>query len=219
MSAKKGLCAKSKSKNSKTMADEIFRLGADDSEIIRSLDELEKRFASAQDQAKEFNKDLQAGLSKSSEDAAKLSSAIQDYEAKEAELAAKRAENAKRFAAQEAEAAKRHQDYLANLDREAQKTRMVAEEFQKKAAATQKAQTATDSATTSGNKYGVSIGGLIGKFAKYAGVIGVVVTASQKLQGVMDFVDKIMASVSATVNVLIDRIGKLGSSIIDFSPG
>lgn len=196
MSAKKGLCAKSKSKNSKTMADEIFRLGADDSEIIRSLDELEKRFASAQDQAKEFNKDLQAGLSKSSEDAAKLSSAIQDYEAKEAELAAKRAENAKRFAAQEADAAKRHQDYLANLDREAQKTRMVAEEFQKKAAATQKAQTATDSATISGNKYGVSIGGLIGKLAKYAGVVSTVVVASQKLQGVMDFVDKIMPTIS-----------------------
>jgi hypothetical protein len=124
--------------------------------------------------------------------------------------------NAKKFAAQEAEAAKRHQDYLANLDREAQKTRMVAEEFIKKADATKKSQAATDSATNSGNKYGISIGGLIGKFAKYAGVVGTVVVASQKLQGVMDFVDKIMASVSATVNVLIDRLGKLGSSIVDF---
>ncbi len=195
------------------MADEIFKLGADDTEIMRALDNVEAKYKEVAKTAVTSEEAIQDSIRATSEEAERLAKVQAEFAKQEEAAAARRAENAKRFAAQEAELANSIKDTLAALDREAKAISNVSAEITNQAKAVQSTQTATDKTNASSGKWSGTIGGLLGRLGKFAGVAGIVVGVMSKLESVMDFVDKAMGAVSATVNVLLTRMSTLIDSV------
>jgi hypothetical protein len=201
------------------MAEEIFKFGGDDEELIKALNNIEAKFTDVQKTAVKSQEIVQDSINQTSEEAARLAMVMQETAKQEEATAAKRAENAKRFAAQEEAAAKRHKDSLAALEREAAATAKVATAFQQQVKAQKQVEQQTNSTNASSGKFLGTIGGLVGRFAKFAGIGSVVVGVMSKLESVMDFVDKVMGAVSATVNTLLNRVSLLVDSVVALFSG
>ena len=202
------------------MAD--LKLTIDDSDIIQALDNIDKKLVDAGAQATDTGKKIGAAFNETEEDAKRAAAALGEYKAAQDKLAA--------GAQARVAGNKALQDSLAKYRKEQEEMLRVQEEAARKnvegvkgiqahtdALKSQAAATANTAKSTGGLVGG--IGGFLRVLGPVGLAIGAVVAFLGKFQDGLDFVQKIMASVSATVTVLVDRIVLLGRSFGAFLNG
>lgn len=199
-----------------------LKITADETDVIKALDNIEKRLSETGAQATETGKKIGASFSGVEEDTKRAEKALEEYKAAQDKLAAgSQARVAQNKALQESLAKYRKEQEQMNkaTDEGAKKNVEAAKSIQVGTGALK--DNATAAAASAKNVGGLA--GAAGGFLRILGpiglAIGAVVAGLSKFQAGLDFVGKVTASVSAIFTVLIDRLVAVGSSIVEIFRG
>lgn len=199
-----------------------LKITADETDVIKALDNIEKRLSETGAQATETGKKIGEAFSSVEDDTKRAERVLAEYKAAQDKLAAgAQARVAQNKALQESLAKYRKEQEQMNkaTDEGAKKNVEAAKSIQVGTGALKDNATAAAASTK-------NVGGLAGAAVGFLRVlgpiglaIGAVIAGLSKFQAGLDFVGKVTASVSAIFTVLIDRLVAVGSSIVEIFRG
>ena len=197
-----------------------IRLTADESDVIKALDNIEKKLVEAGQQAKSTGKVIGEALTDSGEDAKRAAVALGEYRAAQERIALSTGDRLQRN--------KEMQESLKK-NREAQEAANKATDMgaKKNIDMSKSVKVNSDAVKNQGDaskRAAGSAGGLSAAISatpwgRIAVAIGGVITFLSKFQEGMDLVEKVTASVSAVMTVLVQRLVSAGKALFAFISG
>lgn len=200
--------------------DEPIKLVADESDVIKALDNIEKKFKETGEAAKASESATQASIQGTAAALGASNKVLEEYIANEKRLSDTAKDRIAKFNESKAAMAKYRQEQEA-LRRETDQGVKKNFEYAKSISQTAKASKDQAKAATDAGQASGGFGRLLGAipFGRIIIALGSVITFLSKFQEGMDFVSKVTSSVSAVLNVLVERLVLAGKSFAAFFSG
>jgi len=194
-----------------------LKLTVDESDVIRALDNLEKKFAETGKKADATGKVIGSALSGSSADTKRAADSLNEYtraQEKLASTASDRIQKGKEVQAGLKKYREEQQAANAATDAAAKKNMSAAKSVQIYTDALNESSSKSDGAAKSSGGLSSAVGAT--PWGRIALAIGAVIGFLSKFQEGMDLVSRVTAGVSAVMTVLVQRLGSLGKTILAF---